>query len=165
MWMNKRSQLAITAMVEVALHQATGPVPLVAIQSRHNMPKTRLEQIFSQLRHAQLVNGRLGPGGGYSLAVGSEEISLADIVMAVEPWVEQAELKEGTPVHHRFWQELNQKIMQDLKAISLGQLVSSQKLQSGHLGGGASSDEGFLAVRPNSPDMPLCPVPSVISAS
>ena len=48
--MSKRSQLAVTALVEVALHEDEGSVSLVAIQSRHNITKTRLEQIFSKLR-------------------------------------------------------------------------------------------------------------------
>ena len=125
MRMSKRSQLAVTALVEVALHEDEGPVSLVAIQSRHNITKTRLEQIFSKLRKFHLVDSTIGPGGGYSLAVAAEQISVADIVLAMEPLDIFLETGEASSVSDRLWLQLNQKLMQDLRNITLRQLVNA----------------------------------------
>lgn len=129
MRMSKRSQLAVTALVEVALHEDEGPVSLVAIQSRHNITKTRLEQIFSKLRKFHLVDSTIGPGGGYSLAVAAEQISVADIVLAMEPLDIFLETGEASSVSDRLWLQLNQKLMQDLRNITLRQLVNAQRLE------------------------------------
>ena len=129
MRMSKRSQLAVTALVEVALHEDEGPVSLVAIQSRHNITKTRLEQIFSKLRQFHLVDSTIGPGGGYSLAVAAEQIRVADIVLAMEPLDIFLETGEPSSVSDRLWLQLNQKLMQDLRNITLRQLVNAQRLE------------------------------------
>ena len=127
--MSKRSQLAVTALVEVALRECEGPVSLVAIQSRHNITKTRLEQIFSKLRQSHLVDSTIGPGGGYSLAMEAEQISVADIVLAMEPSDTFLQVGEAASVSDRLWLQLNQKMMQDLQSISLKQLVNAQSLE------------------------------------
>ncbi|WP_019430150.1 Rrf2 family transcriptional regulator [Limnohabitans sp. Rim47] len=127
--MSKRSQLAVTALVEVALRECEGPVSLVAIQSRHNITKTRLEQIFSKLRQSHLVDSTIGPGGGYSLAMEAEQISVADIVLAMEPMDAFLQVGEASSVSDRLWLQLNQKMMQDLQSISLKQLVNAQSLE------------------------------------
>nr|WP_315237071.1 Rrf2 family transcriptional regulator [uncultured Limnohabitans sp.] len=127
--MSKRSQLAVTALVEVALREGEGPVSLVAIQSRHNITKTRLEQIFSKLRQSHLVDSTIGPGGGYSLAMEAEQISVADIVLAMEPSDTFLQVGEAASVSDRLWLQLNQKMMQDLQSISLKQLVNAQSLE------------------------------------
>jgi Rrf2 family iron-sulfur cluster assembly transcriptional regulator len=129
MRMSKRSQLAVTALVEVALREGEGPVSLVAIQSRHNITKTRLEQIFSKLRQSHLVDSTIGPGGGYSLAMEAEQISVADIVLAMEPSDTFLQVGEASSVSDRLWLQLNQKMMQDLQSISLKQLVNAQSLE------------------------------------
>ncbi|MBP6220294.1 MAG: Rrf2 family transcriptional regulator [Limnohabitans sp.] len=129
MRMSKRSQLAVTALVEVALREGEGPVSLVAIQSRHNITKTRLEQIFSKLRQSHLVDSTIGPGGGYSLAMEAEQISVADIVLAMEPSDTFLQVGEAASVSDRLWLQLNQKMMQDLQSISLKQLVNAQSLE------------------------------------
>jgi Rrf2 family transcriptional regulator, iron-sulfur cluster assembly transcription factor len=129
MRMSKRSQLAVTALVEVALRECEGPVSLVAIQSRHNITKTRLEQIFSKLRQSHLVDSTIGPGGGYSLAMEAEQISVADIVLAMEPSDTFLQVGEAASVSDRLWLQLNQKMMQDLQSISLKQLVNAQSLE------------------------------------
>jgi Rrf2 family iron-sulfur cluster assembly transcriptional regulator len=120
---------SVTALDEVALREGEGPVSLVAIQSRHNITKTRLEQIFSKLRQAHLVDSTIGPGGGYSLAMEAEQISVADIVLAMEPSDTFLQVGEAASVSDRLWLQLNQKMMQDLQSISLKQLVNAQSLE------------------------------------
>lgn len=60
------------------------PVQVRVVSERQAIPARYLEQIFQRLRRAQLVTSKRGPGGGYTLARPSAEITLRDIVEAVE---------------------------------------------------------------------------------
>ncbi len=165
MRMSKDSQLAVTVLMEVGLHEHEGPVSLAAIQSRHDLSTTRLEQVFSKLRRSQLVDSTRGPGGGYCLAMASEKISLADIVAAIEPAESSTGQAQDFLVHDRLWQQLNQKIQRELQSISLRQLLGAQRAEDAKHSRLELQPMGLRAVRPSRPDMPWWPVPSAISAS
>jgi Rrf2 family iron-sulfur cluster assembly transcriptional regulator len=165
MRMSKDSQLAVTVLMEVGLHEHEGPVSLVAIQSRHDISTTRLEQVFSKLRRSHLVDSTRGPGGGYCLAMASEKISLADIVAAIEPAEPSTSQAQDLLVSDRLWRQLNKKIQQELESISLRQLLGAQRLEDAKRRRPVDQPMGLRAVRPSRPDMPWWPVPSAISAS
>lgn len=165
MRLSKDSQLAVTVLVEVGLHERDGPVSLAAIQSRHEISTTRLEQVFSKLRRANLVDSTRGPGGGYCLAMASEKISLADIVSVIEPVDPHSEKSHIDSVGDRVFQQLNQKIQQELQGINLRQLLAAQRLEDAQRTRLDDQAMGLRAVRPSRPDMPWWPVPSEISAS
>lgn len=165
MRMSKHSQLAVTVLIEVGLHEHEGPVSLMAIRSRLAVSTTRLEQVFSKLRQAHLVDSTRGPGGGYGLAVASEQISVADIVLAMEPLDMIEDPLEQASVSHRLWHLLNLKILQELQNINLRQLLTAQRQEDAKQARLAAQSLGLRAVNPSSPDMPWWPVPSVMSAS
>lgn len=165
MRMSKESQLAVTVLMEVGLYEHEGPVSLAAIQSRHDISTTRLEQVFSKLRRSQLVDSTRGPGGGYCLAVASEKISLLDIVLCVDPADPEVHSAIEPSVADRLWLQLNQKIQQELQSISLRQLLSAQRQQDAQRSRSEVHSRGLRAVKPSSPDIPWWPVPSVMSAS
>ena len=165
MRLSKDSQLAVTVLVEVGLHEHDGPVSLAAIQSRHDISTTRLEQVFSKLRRANLVDSTRGPGGGYCLAMASEKISLADIFAAIEPVDPHSGKTNIDSVSDRICQQLNQKIQQELQDINLRQLLGEQRLEDARRSRLADQAMGLRAVRPSRPDMPWWPVPSLMSAS
>mgnify|MGYP006182709947 CR=1 FL=1 len=146
MRMSKDSQLAVTVLMEVGLHEHEGPVSLAAIQSRHDISTTRLEQVFSKLRRSHLVDSTRGPGGGYCLAMASEKISVADIVLAMEPAEAGLSATQEFLVSDRLWQQLNQKIHQELQGISLRQLLGAQRIQQGQRVTGTAA----IAIRPYS---------------
>ena len=75
-----RGQLAVSAMTDLALRQNNGPVTLAAISQRQQISLSYLEQLFSQLRRAGLVESIRGPGGGYTLGFRGDGISVADII-------------------------------------------------------------------------------------
>lgn len=165
MRMGKDSQLAVTVLMEVGLHEHEGPVSLAAIQSRHDISTTRLEQVFSKLRRSHLVDSTRGPGGGYCLAMASEKISLADIVAAIEPPESITGQAQDFVVSDRLWQQLNQKIQRELQSISLRQLLGAQRAEDAKHSRLELQPIGLRAVRPSRPDMPWWPLPSAISAS
>ncbi len=84
MYIPPKCRLAVTAMMDLALRQHHGPVPLSAISTRQNVSPSYLDLLFGRLRRKGLVTGTRGPGGGYTLARETSAISLADIVSAVE---------------------------------------------------------------------------------
>ncbi len=84
MYIPPKCRLAVSAMMDLALRQELGPVPLSAISARQSVSPSYLDLLFGRLRRKGLVTGTRGPGGGYTLARDACDISLADIVSAVE---------------------------------------------------------------------------------
>jgi Rrf2 family iron-sulfur cluster assembly transcriptional regulator len=84
MYIPPKCRLAVAAMMDLALRQHLGPVPLSAISTRQNVSPSYLDLLFGRLRRKGLVTGTRGPGGGYTLARDTSAISLADIVSAVD---------------------------------------------------------------------------------
>lgn len=79
-----KCRLAVVAMMDLALHQGQGPVPLSAISARQQVSPSYLDLLFGRLRRSGLVTGMRGPGGGYTLAREATDITLADIVSAAD---------------------------------------------------------------------------------
>jgi Rrf2 family iron-sulfur cluster assembly transcriptional regulator len=67
MRLSTKGRFAVTALIDVALREATGPVPLSEIATRQQISLSYLEQLFSKLRLQGLVTSIRGPGGGYTL--------------------------------------------------------------------------------------------------
>ena len=80
-----RGDYASRALLSLALHsEAEGPTSVRDIAERTGLPQPYLEQILLALKGAGLVRSKRGVGGGYVLARSPEEISLSDIVSAVD---------------------------------------------------------------------------------
>ena len=71
-------------MLDLALHDACGPVALADVAARQDISLAYLEQLFARLRRAGLVESVRGPGGGYRLAVAADSLSVAAIIDAVD---------------------------------------------------------------------------------
>ena len=80
MYIPPKCRLAVTAMMDLALRQHHGPVPLSAISTRQNVSPSYLDLLFGRLRRKGLVTGTRGPGGGYTLARETSAISLTSSV-------------------------------------------------------------------------------------
>ena len=84
MKLSTKGRYAVTAMFDIALHNEQGPVPLSDISDRQGISLSYLEQLFTRLRAQGLVKSTRGPGGGYSLAMDSEDIAISDVIDAVD---------------------------------------------------------------------------------
>jgi len=82
--LSSQVRYAICGIFDLAYNADLEPVQLRVIGERQAIPPRYLEQIFQRLRRAGLVAGKRGPGGGYTLARGTTEITLRDVVEAVE---------------------------------------------------------------------------------
>src|SRR5215203_2946135 len=118
MRLTTKGRFAVTAMIDLALREHSGPVALAAISSRQQISLSYLEQLFGKLRRHELVESTRGPGGGYSLGRKSEEITVADIIVAVD--------EPGRCMTHDLWASLNSKMIEFLDSVSLKKLVDEQ---------------------------------------
>ena len=78
MKLTTKGRYAVTAMLDLALHNGGEPVSLAEISERQDISLSYLEQLFSKLRRAGLVVSMRGPGGGYQLNGDPAKIAIAD---------------------------------------------------------------------------------------
>jgi len=83
MKLTSKGRYAVTAMLDIALNQAKGPITLAMISERQAISLSYLEQIFAKLKKSGLVLSARGPGGGYRLSRSAQDISVGDIIVAV----------------------------------------------------------------------------------
>jgi Rrf2 family protein len=74
-----------TALVDVMTHQCEGRVRIADIVCRTGLPTTTVEQSFATLRKADILNVSRGPGGGFLLMNSPEDVSLFEVVNALDP--------------------------------------------------------------------------------
>ena len=125
MKLTTKGQYAIQAMIDIATHNATSelPISLKEISNSQSIPLPFLEQIAIKLRRAGLIKSTRGSSGGYVLAKNKKQISLADIMHAVEGPINVAPNTDiDYEVTNKLWQKLNQNISTLLKSITLEDL-------------------------------------------
>lgn len=130
MKLTTRGRYAVTAMLDLALHTAHGPVSLSDIASRQAISLSYLEQLFGKLKRAGLVHSCRGPGGGYALGHGLADISVASIVDAVDEHMDatrcggSGNCQAGeTCLTHDLWADLSSRIDGYLRGVSLADLA------------------------------------------
>jgi len=79
-----KADYAVRAAVELAASGGSGPVKAEQISEAQGIPLNFLENILAELRRAGIVESRRGAAGGYLLARPASEVSLADVIRAVE---------------------------------------------------------------------------------
>jgi len=130
MKLTTKGRYAVTAMLDLALHQHKKPVTLAGVSQRQDISLSYLEQLFSRLRRNQLVVSSRGPGGGYRLSREANKISIAEVIAAVNESVDVRKCEgkqncsqEGPCLTHALWNELSEKIQVFLTEITLEDLV------------------------------------------
>jgi Rrf2 family protein len=115
-------QYAICSLFDLAYNGHGEPVQVRVISERQAIPARYLEQIFRRLRQAELVSSKRGPGGGYTLARPSSQITLRDVVEAVEgSLAETLRMEEGGTTAHRpgfLWPALARRMGDALAAVA-----------------------------------------------
>lgn len=134
MRLSTKGRYAVTAMLDLTVNGKDGPVTLADISANQGISLSYLEQLFAALRNRQLVRGVRGPGGGYFLGRDANDISIADIICAVDEWVEftkcrgRENCQQGDRcLTHDLWNELSNEIFDFLSGITLGDLVERGK--------------------------------------
>ena len=140
MRLSTKGRYAVMAMTDLAAHQGQaggrGAVCLADIAERQQISLAYLEQIFSRLRRREVVDSVRGPGGGYRLARGAADTSIADIVRAVDEPIKAVRcsgeeklgcLKGGRRcVTHALWDAMGRQIEGFLAGISLDDVLAGR---------------------------------------
>ena len=133
MRLTTKGRFAVTAMIDLAMRDSGGPVTLAEISQRQKISLSYLEQLFGKLRRQSLVKSTRGPGGGYRLARPSNEVSVADIILAVDEPIDATQcggkencVDEQKCLTHDLWTALNAHIFDYLRGVKLSSLVDEQ---------------------------------------
>lgn len=136
MRISSKSRYAINTMLELALNGSEKAIKLADISEKQGISLSYLEQLFASLRTKGLVIGRRGPGGGYALGRASSDITITDIICAVDEWVEYTQEKlhatDKTVIHiqqlstRNLWDDLSVQIFDFLSEITLHDLITGK---------------------------------------
>ena len=134
MRLTTKGRFAVTAMLDLALRDGNGPVTLAGISRRQSISLSYLEQLFGKLRRRNLVDSVRGPGGGYTLAKPVAQISVAEIIRAVDEPIDATHCgglencqEEQRCMTHELWATLNDKMYEYLNSVRLSDLVVIQR--------------------------------------
>lgn len=136
MRLTTKGRYAVTAMLDLALHEGKGPISLADISERQGISLSYLEQLFAKLRRNELVRSVRGPGGGYQLKREQGQINVAEVIDAVNESVDATGCQhnggcQGGEVclTHHLWCDLSDQIHGFLSSISLADLVARNDVQ------------------------------------
>lgn len=127
MRMSTKGRFAVNALIDLALREPAGPVALASISQRQQVSLSYLEQLFSRLRRDGIVESTRGPGGGYKLGRPATDITIAQVVMAVdEPLDDPADESRDLGLSKALWLRLNEVMLAHMSTITLASLVQEQ---------------------------------------
>ena len=136
MKLTTKGRYAVTAILDLALHDSKGPVALADIAQRQDISLTYLEQLFNKMRRHGLVESARGPGGGYRLAKELNDITIAKIIYAVDEPIDVTRCggKQNCQgdercLTHDLWMELNLHVSEFLNGVTLADMVQRNNVK------------------------------------
>ena len=136
MRLTAKGRYAVTAMLDLAVHQKAGPISLADISRRQGISLSYLEQLFAKLRKHNLVSSVRGPGGGYQLERDPGQIFVAEIVDSVDENVDatkcsgRADCQHGEMcLSHQLWSDLSSEIHHFLAGIDLARILAKRNVK------------------------------------
>jgi len=136
MRLTTKGRFAVTAMMDIALQGGVSPVTLGDISERQDISLSYLEQLFGKLRKNGLVTSTRGPGGGYRIRKPLGQITVGEIIRAVDEMVDATQCRgmknckgDDECITHELWMGLNERIFDYMDAVSLADLVSKRDMK------------------------------------
>jgi len=143
MRISSKGRYAIAALTEMALDETGSYITVATLARRLDVSKVYLEQVFSQLKRANLVLSGKGASGGYILRKKPEGITLYDILSPIELHLSEHTEKAsegmsfelGAAVNRLVFARLDEAIVQTLTSVTLADLVTEVQRQrdGGHM--------------------------------
>lgn len=137
MKLSTKGRYAVTAMMDLAIHDYEGPVTLADISNCQGISLSYLEQLFAKLRKSGLVEGVRGPGGGYRLGKPASQISIADIIVAVDESIDATRCKGNEDCHagekcltHQLWTDLSKSLYEFLDGLTLASFINRPEVRT-----------------------------------
>ncbi len=141
MKISTKGRYAVLAMIDLAGHSQTHPIPLPQIAGRLNISQHYLEQLFVKMRRAKLVKSTRGPGGGYILALPPSQINMKAVLSAVEEEIRPVDCGDVEPAvpcpniptcgSRLLWKKLEAAIDRTLSETTLDELCAGPKKEEG----------------------------------
>jgi|TARA_B110000438_G_scaffold298975_1_gene348238 Rrf2 family iron-sulfur cluster assembly transcriptional regulator len=122
MKLSAKGRYAIKAMINIALNTSKEPKTLLQIAKHQGISLSYLEQLFALLRKHNLVSGIRGPGGGYKLSDEPDNITIAQIINAIN-----SDKVRNEPIERKdevIWSRFSAKLCNYLETVTLGSLIS-----------------------------------------
>lgn len=136
MKLTTKGRYAVTAILDLALHDSRGPVALADISRRQDISLPYLEQLFNKLRRHGLVESARGPGGGYRLALAAGEVTIARVIFAVDEPMDVTRCGgqqncqgRARCLTHDLWMELNLHVSEFLNGVTLAGLIQRHNVK------------------------------------
>ena len=132
MKISTKSRYGLRTLVELAASTPGEQIPLIHIAERQNLSVNYLEQVFALLKKAHIVKSVKGAQGGYVLAKAPEEITVGDIIRAIEGdllVVEEEIKKDETSLIYQSMQACLQKKVWDKISESVQHVVDEITLE------------------------------------
>lgn len=134
MMLTTRGRYAVMAVVDVAARESNEAIKLSTISESQGIPLNYLEQIFLRLRRANIVSSVKGPGGGYLIMRAASEISVMNIIDAVEESIKMTRCGHGKFCTtsgekcrtHDLWKGLGFHIREYLSSISVQDILTNE---------------------------------------
>ncbi len=137
MKLSTKGRYGLRAIVDLAVYSEKDSVSISRIARRQNISERYLEQLAGKLKKAGLIMSTRGAQGGYRLARPADEISVGDVLRALEGNLEAVECQGLKPeggcesadfcVTKHVWQKINESITQAVDEIMLEELIEESK--------------------------------------
>ncbi len=134
--LTQKSKYAVRALVALELNEGDAPLGVAEIARRQHIPERFLEQIFGELRRADVLESRRGAHGGYRFAVPTEEITVLDIVEVLDGEVRPARCSAGGTCYiadaplcatSEVWDEAREALEGVFGRYSIAQLAATER--------------------------------------
>ena len=122
-----KSPYAVRALAELARTGSAGPVPIGEIARRREIPVQFLEGLFATLRRAGILQSQRGVKGGYSFARPPEEVTVLDVVEALEGQLGADAASDTADV----WTEAIDALRLKLKVITIAEVAQREARAAG----------------------------------
>ena len=128
MKLTAKGHYAIKAMINIALNASKDPKTLLEISKHQGISLSYLEQLFALLRKSNLVVGIRGPGGGYRLSTDPKDITIAQIINAMNSDKEHnLSSKNKDEV---IWEKFSDKLCKYLETVTLSSLIDGEEIDN-----------------------------------
>lgn len=136
MKLSSRARYGLRALIDLAVHSVTESVSISSIAARQGLSEAYLEQLMAKLKKAGLVISARGAQGGYKLAKSAKDISVGDVLRALEGNLDAVQCaglsEEGCQgsqlcVSKYVWQKINESISKTVDDMKLDILVEESR--------------------------------------
>ena len=119
-----RSPYAVRALAELARSGGAGPVPIAELARRRDIPVQFLEGLFATLRRVGILHSQRGVKGGYSFARPPEEVTVLEVVEALEG-------RLGAEADGEIWTEAVEAVRGVLGGVTIAEVAQRESRAAG----------------------------------